>query len=151
MPDRIRIKVNRHVCSGCLSCMTTCSMANELYASLTGSRIRVDLSPFRDTHRITLCPQCVKAACMEACPEDAISHDPDGGHLIVDYDRCTGCRACIEACPLDAMFWNPISGHVIKCELCGGEPQCVQACATGALTIRVLPDRKATGKRGGRP
>jgi Fe-S-cluster-containing hydrogenase component 2 len=131
--------------------MTTCSMANEQYASLTGSRIRVDLSPFRDTHRITHCPQCIKAACMEACPEGAISRDPEGGHLILDYGLCTGCLACIEACPLDAMFWNPISERVIKCELCGGEPQCVQACATDALTIRVLPGRQASGKREGKP
>ena len=146
MPDRIRIKVNRHLCSGCLSCMTTCSMANELYASLTGSRIQVDLSPFRDTHRITLCPQCAKAACMEACPEGAISREPGGGHLLVDYDQCTVCQACVEACPFDAMFWNPISGRVIKCELCQGEPQCVEACGTGALSIRVHPGQKATRK-----
>ncbi len=152
MPDKIRIKVDRHVCSGCLSCMTTCSMANEWYASLPGSRVRVDLSPFADTHRITLCPQCAatsrsEAACLEACPEGAISRDPNTGHLVVDYGRCTGCRACIEACPLDAMFWNPISEHVIKCELCNGDPQCVQACPTGALTIRVVAGRKAIGKR----
>jgi Fe-S-cluster-containing dehydrogenase component len=156
MPDRIRIKVNRHVCSGCLSCMTTCSMANELYASLTGSRVRIDLSPFADTHKITLCAQCAatsrsEAACLEACSEGAISRDPEGGHLVVDYGRCSGCRACIEACPLDAMFWNPISEHVAKCELCHGNPQCVQACPTGALAIRVLQGRKAVRKGGGQP
>ena len=151
MPDRIRIKVNRHLCSGCLSCMTTCSMANELYASLTGSRIRVDLNPFGDTHEITVCPQCVKAACLEACAEGAISRNPDPGHLLVDYGRCTGCQACVEACPFDAMFWNPISGRVIKCELCQGEPQCVKACASEALTIRVFHGKKGTRKHGGQP
>jgi carbon-monoxide dehydrogenase iron sulfur subunit len=147
MPDRIRIKVNRHVCSGCLSCMTTCSMANELYASLAGARVRVDLSPFGDTHRITLCPQCAatarsEAACLEACREGAIRRDAQGGHLVVDYSLCTGCLDCVEACPLDAMFWNPISKRVIKCELCHGDPQCVQACPTGSLTIRVVAGRK---------
>ena len=62
--------------------------------------------------------------------------------LVVDYDRCTNCRTCIEACPFGAMFWDPISAKVIKCELCRadaqhpGDPQCVQACPTGALAIQ---------------
>jgi Fe-S-cluster-containing hydrogenase component 2 len=88
---------------------------------------------------------------MEACPEGAISREPEIGHLIVDYARCTGCQACIEACPLDAMFWNPISERAIKCELCDGDPQCVQACAAGALTIRVLSGKKPRGKREDKP
>ena len=141
MPERIRIKVDRHVCSGCLSCMTTCSMINEGYASLAAARVRVNLSPFEGTHRIIVCQQCVKAACVTACSEQAISRDPDG-FLVVDYGRCTGCQACIEACPFEAMFWNPISEQAIKCELCHGEPGCVVACPTGALTIQTVPIRK---------
>ena len=131
----MRILVNRHVCSGCLSCMTTCSMVNESYASLAASRVQVGLSPFGGTHEITLCRQCAKAGCLEACPEGAIIRDA-AGCPIVDYAWCTGCRACIEACPFDAMFWNPISEQVIKCELCHGDPQCVQICPTGALTLQ---------------
>ena len=142
MPKRICIKVNRHVCSGCLSCMTTCSMVNESYASLVAARIQVALSPFGGTHKINICRQCAKAACLEACPEGALTRAPDGC-LVIDYDRCTGCRACIEACPFDAIFWNPISEQVIKCELCHGDPQCVQACPTGALVIQIVPAKKA--------
>ena len=141
MTEKIRIKVNRHVCSGCLSCMTTCSMVNELYASPSGSRVQVELSPFGGTHKIAICRQCNKAQCVEACPEGAISHNADG-YLVVDYDLCTACQDCIEACPFDAMFWNPISEKVIMCELCGGDPQCVEACATEALTIQVVPVKK---------
>lgn len=131
---KIRIKVNRDLCSGCLSCMTTCSMVNESYASLSAARVRVDLRPFEGPHEITICRQCAKARCQEACPEGAIVRLPDGC-LVVDDEKCTSCQACVEACPFGAMFWNPISGRVIKCELCGGDPQCVQACPTGALTI----------------
>lgn len=141
MSERIRIHSNRPLCSGCLSCTTTCSMVNESYVSLAAARIQVELSPFGGTHRITVCQQCAKAACKEACPEGAITWI-SGGYLVVDYDRCTGCRACIEVCPFDALFWNPISERVIKCELCHGDPQCIPACPTGALAIHVVSDRK---------
>jgi len=146
MSEKIRIKVNRDVCSGCLSCMTTCSMVNEQYASLAGARVQVALNPFGGTHEITICRQCAKPKCAEACPEDAISRN-EAGVMIIDYSRCTQCKLCIEACPFHAMFWNPISEKVIKCEQCHGDPQCVQACPTGALTIQLVPV-KASKKEG---
>jgi carbon-monoxide dehydrogenase iron sulfur subunit len=114
--------------------MTTCSMVNEGYASLSAARVQVVLSPFGGRHQILICRQCPRAACVEVCPEECISRRPDGC-LEIDYGRCTGCQACVEACPLDAICWNPISGQVIKCELCGGEPQCAPICPTGALVF----------------
>jgi len=141
MSDQIRIKVQPDVCSGCLSCMTTCSMTNESYASLTGSRVQVELSPFGGKHKITICKQCKKPFCAEACPVDAISRHSDGT-MRVDYELCIECQACIDACPFGAMRWNPISEKVIKCEQCHGTPQCVEACPTGALTIQVVPAKQ---------
>jgi anaerobic carbon-monoxide dehydrogenase iron sulfur subunit len=126
--------------------MTTCSMANEGYASLSAARVQVQLSPFGGTHQILLCRQCPQAACAEACPEECITRRPDGW-LEIDYQRCTGCRACVEACPLDAIYWSPISGQVIKCELCGGDPQCVRVCPTEALVLRI----KDEATEGGQP
>jgi Fe-S-cluster-containing hydrogenase component 2 len=143
MPEKIRIKVNRHVCSGCLSCMTTCSMVNEAYASLSAARVQVELSPFEGTHTIRICRQCAKAACIEACSQGAISRTPEG-YLVIDYDLCNACQDCIAACPFEAMFWNPISEQVILCELCQGDPQCVAACPTGSLTLQTVPARKSS-------
>jgi anaerobic carbon-monoxide dehydrogenase iron sulfur subunit len=133
----IRIKINRNLCSGCLSCMTTCSMANESYTSPAAARIQVRLHPFGTTHEIVLCRQCTRAHCLEACPEHAITRD-ERGALAIDVDRCTGCRACIDACPFEAVIWNPIAGEVAKCELCGGDVPCIEACPTGALAIRIM-------------
>lgn len=136
MSGKISIQVKRNLCSGCLSCTTICSMVNEGYASLTAGRVQVTLSPFGGVHNIIICRQCPQPLCVEACPQEAISRHKDG-FIVIDHDRCTGCKSCIEACPVHAIFWNPISDQVIKCELCGGEPACVPICPTGALSIKI--------------
>lgn len=148
----LRIKVIHKDCSGCLSCMTVCSMANESYASLSGARVQVELHPFEGIHRITICRQCAQAACEKACPVGAIQRQADD-LLVVDHERCTamtdGCRACIDKCPFHAMFWNAISERVMKCELCGGDPECVKACPIGALKLQVSePKRKPSEIQG---
>lgn len=121
--------------------MTICSMVNEGYASLSAARVQVTLSPFGGTHTVAVCRQCPRAFCAEACPQEAICQCQDGT-LVIDHDRCTGCRACIEACPFNAIFWNPISEQAIKCELCGGDPACVQVCPTGALVFHIVGKKR---------
>ena len=133
----IRIKVDPSVCSGCLSCVTTCSMRHEQYVSLSAGRVQVTLRPFEIRHQIDICRQCAKHPCLVACPEGAIYRD-EQDTVRIDDALCTQCRLCMQACPFDAIFWNPISEKVIKCDLCLGQPECVQVCPTGALTLTVL-------------
>ena len=128
----MRIKVNSKFCSGCLSCVTYCSMTHEQYVSLAAARLHVELSLFSGKHRILICRQCSNAPCIEACAMGAMRRGRDGT-VLIDYQTCNGCRECISACPLEAIFYNPIAGQVIKCDLCGGEPQCIFACPTEAL------------------
>ena len=135
MAEPLRIRVDPLKCSGCLVCMTVCSLFNDKAVSLSGARVQVEVDLFEGERRISICRQCKQALCAEACPEGAIERD-EAGYLVIDYDRCSGCQACVEACPFDAMFWSPVLGRVVKCELCHGDPQCVQVCATGALTLR---------------
>lgn len=141
MPEKIQIRVKRDLCSGCLSCVTTCSLVNEGYVSLAAARIKVELSLFGGTHKIAVCRQCKRALCQEACPEDAIVRDGNGV-LHIDRARCVNCRACVAACPFGAMFWNPINEQVVKCEQCRDELACVAACPTGALTIKVVQEKE---------
>lgn len=46
------------------------------------------------------CTHCF--SCVDACPENAVSHDGETGIFTTDMDRCTDCRQCIDACPADS-------------------------------------------------
>jgi NADPH-dependent glutamate synthase beta subunit-like oxidoreductase len=39
------------------------------------------------------CHHCEDAPCVKACPEDAITTDPNTGVVLLDNDKCTGCDA----------------------------------------------------------
>jgi phenylacetyl-CoA:acceptor oxidoreductase subunit 1 len=51
------------------------------------------------------CMQCAKAPCVEVCPVKASYYRPDG-IVMMDYDRCIGCRYCEVACPYQARSFN---------------------------------------------
>ena len=70
---------------------------------------------------------------MQACPVDAIVINAKTGSKDIIEDRCVGCKVCTIACPFGAINYDPDSGVVSKCDLCGGEPMCVEACPTTAL------------------
>lgn len=82
------------------------------------------------------CRQCKKAPCIEACPVKAMSKDVKTGVICIDEELCIGCNKCIEACPFGAAFLDPVSDSVIICDLCGGEPACVEYCVTGAVQYK---------------
>lgn len=129
-----RVRVRQKECNGCMSCQVYCSTAKEGFCSPMHSRVRVQLDPFDAQHRISICRQCEKAACVEACPEKAIVPSADGTYWVIDYERCTNCRECMEACPFDSIFYDPVANRVFRCDTCEGAPLCAQVCPMGALT-----------------
>ncbi len=128
-------------CTGCLSCMLNCALANESINALSSARIYIDLDSFEARWPARTCRQCVKAQCAAACPVGAISRDASGEFWRVDYDVCIGCRSCVDACPFGAMSFDPLTDKVLKCETCAGNPTCVRSCAAGALQWRDATQR----------
>jgi len=128
-----RLRVREKLCNGCMSCQAYCSTNKEGVSAAALSRVRIHLDPFGGSQKITVCRQCRKAPCAQACPEKAIVRSAQGDYWEIDCDRCTGCRQCMEACPFDAIFLDPAGERILRCDTCQGTPLCAEMCPTGAL------------------
>jgi len=131
-------------CTGCRACELACSGAHERVFGPSNARIRVVREEPAIDIAIT-CRQCEKPPCATACPTAAIRKRRDG-LVEVDGSRCIGCGACAEACPFGAI--HVFNGIAIKCDLCGGNPECVKQCTPDALKL-MTPEQVAAEKRRG--
>jgi molybdopterin-containing oxidoreductase family iron-sulfur binding subunit len=50
-----------------------------------------------------LCMQCEEPSCLEVCPTGATVKQDDG-IVIVEKDKCMGCKYCMMACPYGARY-----------------------------------------------
>lgn len=91
-----------------------------------------------------LCNHCTDSPCVQVCPVGATFDSPDGV-ILVDKERCLGCRYCVQACPYGCRYIDPRTHTADKCTLCyhritkGLTTACAEVCPTGA---RVLGDLK---------
>lgn len=133
-------------CTGCRLCEIACSLHQDDVSNPAAARLAVVRWDEEGVHVPTVCMQCVVAMCEQVCQPGAICRDAATGALVVDYERCIGCRMCVIGCPYGAMSVHPVGRQVIKCNLCGGDPRCVRFCETGALRF-AEPEDAAFGKR----
>jgi Fe-S-cluster-containing dehydrogenase component len=84
---------------------------------------------------------CLEPACVEVCPEGAISKRSQDGIVVVDRDKCVGCQVCLEACPFEVPAFGT-DEKMQKCDMClnrievnAESPPCVETCPTEALTF----------------
>ncbi len=122
-----------NLCSGCRVCELVCSLNKEGECNPRKSRIRV-LKIEREGFDLPLiCQHCGEPLCQEVCPVKAISRDGQTGAMIINEDSCIGCKSCIMACPFGIIGYDYEKGVSRKCDLCEGDPKCVQFCETDAL------------------
>jgi carbon-monoxide dehydrogenase iron sulfur subunit len=121
-------------CVGCKQCALSCSFIKEHSFSLGKARNKT-LWVYKKNMFVPIsCQHCEKPLCLEVCPTGAISRNENTGAIVINDERCNSCKACIETCPFDAMIWDVGRGCVVKCDLCGGDPECVKHCLYGTLS-----------------
>lgn len=130
------IEVIHDNCVGCRLCEMFCSLAHEGECSTVKSRIKIHRDEEFGNNVVSLCLHCAGAYCLESCAYEALSRDEKTGAIVVDDQACTSCEACLSACPVGAISLNPGKDVVLKCDLCGGDPECVKICYRQALRLK---------------
>jgi carbon-monoxide dehydrogenase iron sulfur subunit len=124
------LTINAENCTGCRMCELACSSAKEGEFNPDRSRIKVIDNRLEGWSRPAVCLQCDEPLCMAVCPSQAISKKvtAEGDRVvIVDPEKCYGCQSCVMACPFGAISFFPKT-KALKCDLCGGSPECVKFC-----------------------
>ncbi len=125
--------INPENCTGCRICELACSLFHEGRCNSAESRITNIKYEELNIYIPMSCQNCESPVCMEVCPVDAIYRDESTKAILIDDTRCIGCKLCLMACPIGGIALHPITMKVIKCDLCGGEPKCVEFCPDNAL------------------
>jgi len=135
------ITIRPDKCTGCGLCEYVCSLEKNGFPNPSLSRIRViRLAPLLNI--AMTCRFCNDPPCVDACPRMALRQSKDGNLILVNKERCDGCGWCIQACPYGSLIMDPYKNVVSVCDLCGGEPKCVDFCPEEALEI-VSSDEEA--------
>jgi protein NrfC len=133
--------------------MLACSLAHEGEENLALSRIQIIQNIFGDYPQdisVSVCQQCAKPHCVDACPTGACYVDTAHGNVrIIDEIKCDGCRKCLEACPFvpQMTIWNVARNVMTKCDLCAyaphwsepggpnGKQACVEVCPLKVIKL----------------
>lgn len=148
-------------CDGCAVCTAACRKEHNVP---TGQEW-IKVYKIEDDEGVSYflprpCMHCENAPCVNVCPVGATFAREDG-LVLIDHNRCIGCRYCMAACPYNARYFNwggtpeltaeelalyrpeaPVvhrRGTVEKCVFCahkvdeGQLPACVAACPMKAI------------------
>jgi Fe-S-cluster-containing dehydrogenase component len=131
-----KIVINDKKCTGCRACEYACSFAQTGMFQYDFSLVRISRNKDSEGfYVIGICRHCKEPPCMAVCPVSAIKRDEDKGLVIIDSENCTGCGECLEACPWHVPNFKVRQDIATICNLCLGNPLCVQYCSPGALTF----------------
>ena len=157
-------------CVGCDTCTMACKATNATARGILWNRVlKYETGKYPDArfHFLpVLCMHCKEPECEKVCPTGATSRRDDG-IVVVDNEKCVGCRYCMLACVYASRSYydearaaypghtTPFEqagnakhrlGTVEKCDFClervqaGKEPSCVVSCTGHARYFGDLDD-----------
>lgn len=157
-------------CIGCDTCTIACKAVNATSRGIMWNRVlKYETGKYPNSQLNFLpitCMHCEEPECEKVCPTGATTKRDDG-IVVVDSDKCVGCRYCMVACPyairyffdeLQTYYPDHITpyeeigykkhklGTVQKCDFClervkqGLQPACVVACPANARFFGDLDD-----------
>ena len=149
---RYGMAIDLQTCVGCAACVVSCKVENNVDERFSRDRIVQRVSGDFPNLQLKIfserCNHCDDPPCVSNCPTGA-SHVINGGIVMVNRSRCTGCKACVASCPYDARFIND-DGFAEKCTFCNHrvedamQPACVSTCPTEAMTFGDLDNPNST-------
>ena len=103
-------------CIGCRSCAVACKSHNAQPPGTWWNRV---FTPGAEIHQSAVeklghlqmnylplsCQMCDNPPCAKVCPVGATYTD-ERGVVLIDFERCIGCRYCLSACPYGVRQFN---------------------------------------------
>jgi len=142
------IMIDVEKCMACKSCEIACAVVHSKSGVLEESiterpkpQRRVTVEAVGEFAVPLQCRHCEDAPCIAVCPTAAIHRQQANGPVLIEQDRCIGCKFCLVVCPFGVIEVSSDGKAMIKCDLCiertktGQEPACVEACPTKALKL----------------
>lgn len=160
-------------CKNLKKCQSACNHAHQIHPGQNWIKVH----PMKDAEHSaqywqpTTCMHCDEPPCVKVCPVDATFKRQDG-IVLIDSDRCIGCRFCMAACPYSTRVFNwedpglpeevasqhyscetsipQKIGTVGKCDFCpdmarkGELPHCVSACPNGVFMFGDMNEDSVT-------
>ncbi len=97
-------------CVGCRACVLACKAENKtppgVYYTVVFDQILENRPYDKPTYMTKPCFHCEFPPCVDVCPVSATYKREQDGIVVVDYDRCIGCRYCMTACPYSARWFD---------------------------------------------
>jgi len=106
---RYGMVVDTRRCVGCKACVIACKAENKTPPGVNYNVVVQEPNKQADDKPLFLtkpCFHCENPPCVKVCPVSATFKREQDGIVVIDYDRCIGCRYCITACPYGSRYFD---------------------------------------------